>query len=139
MQNGYRYELTAPAGRNFDQMFRPDLTPKQMLELGVFCGKYLTDCQKEFPASWFRRAKLSLSVRDCALNYFGVDASQPLSVWRKKGWIYPNDPRGWEAYGGSSPLTMIDRSLHAPHEDAQLLPAFVAKGLNRVITFVAIF
>ena len=56
-----------------------------MLELGVFCGKDLTDCRDEFPANWFARAKLSPSGRDCSLNYFGVDASQPLSVWRRKG------------------------------------------------------
>src|SRR4051812_12274882 len=66
-----------------------------MLELGVFCGKYLTDCRDEFPASWFARAKLSPSGRDCALNYFGVDASQPLSEWRRKGWVHSDDPRGW--------------------------------------------
>src|SRR5690348_18288755 len=94
MQSGYRYRLMAPSGGNFDPAFRPDLTPKQMLELGVFCGKYLTDCRDEFPASWFARAKLSRSVRDCSLNYFGVNASQPLSVWRSKGWIHPEDPRG---------------------------------------------
>ena len=95
MQQGYRYVLSAPAGRDFDSEFWPDLTPKQMLELGVFSGKYLTDCRDEFPASWFARAKLSPSGRDCSLNYFGVDASQPLSEWRKKGWIHPDDPRGW--------------------------------------------
>jgi len=95
MQQGYCYEVSAPAGRAFDRQFRPDLTPKQMLELGVFCGKYLTDCRDEFPASWFARAKLSLSGRDCSLNYFGVDASQPLSEWLRKGWIHPDDPRGW--------------------------------------------
>jgi hypothetical protein len=50
MQQGYRYELSAPAGRDFDPQFRPDLTPDQMLELGVFCGKYLTDCRDEYPA-----------------------------------------------------------------------------------------
>src|SRR5690242_2164002 len=80
MQDGYRYTLSAPAGRQFDPEFRPDLTPKEMLALGVFCGKYLTDCRKEFPKSWFVRAKLSPKRRDCSLNYFGVDASQPLSV-----------------------------------------------------------
>ena len=95
MQQGYRYVLSAPIGRDFESQFRPDLTPKQMLELGVFCGKYLTDCRDEFPASWFARAKLSPSGRDCFLNYFGVDASQPLSEWRRKGWIHPDDPRGW--------------------------------------------
>ena len=95
MQRGYRYVRTAPVGRNFDPEFRPQLTPAQMLSLGVFCGKYLGDCRTEFPASWFKRAKLAQHRRDCSLNYFGVDASQPLSVWREKGWIHPDDPRGW--------------------------------------------
>ena len=95
MQRGYRYELTAPIGRDFDPEFAPELTPRQMLELGVFGGKYLTDTRDEFPAGWFRRAKLSPQHRDPRLNFFGVDASQPLSVWRAKGWIHPDDPRGW--------------------------------------------
>jgi hypothetical protein len=95
MQRGYRYVLTQPTGRNFDPEFRPELSPKLMLELGIFCGKYMTDCRKEFPISWFKHAKLSSSGRNCKLNFFGVDASQPLSVWRKKGWIHPDDPRGW--------------------------------------------
>jgi hypothetical protein len=95
MQRGYRYLLTEPAGRNFDPEFCPQLTPKQMLALGVFGGKYMTDCRKEFPKSWFTGARLSPSQPDGSLNYFGVAASQPLSVWRKKGWIYPDDPRGW--------------------------------------------
>jgi hypothetical protein len=32
---------------------------------------------------------------DKSLNYFGVDASQPLAEWKRKGWIHPDDPRGW--------------------------------------------
>jgi hypothetical protein len=95
MQQGYRYELREPTGRNFDAAFRPELTPAEMLRLGVFGGKYLTDCRDEFPATWFARAKLSPKGRDPALNFFAVDASQPLSVWRAKGWIHPDDPRGW--------------------------------------------
>src|SRR5262249_6099096 len=95
MQKSYRYLRTAPAGRNFDPQFRPELTPQQMLRLGVFGGKYMTDTRKEFPKSWFSRAKLSPRRHDRSLNFFGVDASQPLSVWRKKGWIHPDDPRGW--------------------------------------------
>jgi hypothetical protein len=95
MQRGYRYELAAPPGRNFDPEFRPELTPREMLALGVFCGKYMTDTRDEFPARWFAGARLAAHGRDCALNYFGVDASQPLSVWRERGWIHPDDPRGW--------------------------------------------
>jgi hypothetical protein len=95
MQQDYQYTLSEPSGRNFDPEFKPELTPKQMLELGVFGGKYLTDCTGEFPKSWFSSAKLSPERRDIALNYFGVGASQPLKVWRSKGWIHPDDPRGW--------------------------------------------
>lgn len=95
MQQDYRYFLSAPTGGNFAPDFQPELTPRQMLELGVFCGKYLTDCQGEFPPSWFARAKLSPRRRNCSLNYFGVNASQPLATWRNNGWIHPDDPRGW--------------------------------------------
>jgi hypothetical protein len=95
MQKGYVYWRTKPMGKEFRAGFKPDLTPKQMLELGVFGGKYMNDCKREFPASWFKKAKLSPERRDPSLNYFGVNASQPLSVWKKKGWIYEEDPRGW--------------------------------------------
>ncbi len=95
MQKNYSYYLSQPMGKNFDPNFKPELTPKQMLELGVFAGKYMTDCQKEFPSSWFKNAKLSPKKRNPAINYFGVDAGLPLSYWRKKGWIYHEDPRGW--------------------------------------------
>jgi hypothetical protein len=95
MQRGYEYTLTAPVGRRFHPDFRPDLTPREMLSLGVFGGKYLTDCRAEFPASWYANAKLCHERHDPALNFFGVNASQPLAVWRKKGWIYREDPRGW--------------------------------------------
>ena len=95
MQQGYVYDLSEAEGQNFHPTFKPELTPKQMLELGVFGGKYLTDCQKEFPKNWFVDAKLSPDKKDINLNYFSVDASQPLSVWVSKGWIHEQDPRGW--------------------------------------------
>ncbi len=95
MQQGYRYALTEPEGANFDPRFTPDLTPSEMLRLGVFGGKYLTDCRAEFPRAWFTGARLSPDGRDPSINCFGVDASQPLSVWRANGWIHEDDPRGW--------------------------------------------
>ncbi len=95
MQQGYSYELTEPEGRNFDPDFAPELTPSEMLSLGVFGGKYMTDCRDEFPKIWFRNARLSPTTHDPTLNFFGVNASLPLSVWRKNGWIYHEDPRGW--------------------------------------------
>ena len=95
MQTGYVYFLTEPMGKNFHPGFRPELTPKEMLSLGVFGGKYMTDCTAEFPVDWFSKAKLCSERHDPKLNCFGVNASQPLSVWRKNGWIYQEDPRGW--------------------------------------------
>jgi len=95
MQQGFVYHLTEPIGQDFHPNFRPELTPKEMLELGVFGGKYMTDCKAEFPADWFEYAKLCSEWHDPTLNYFGVNASQSLSVWRAKGWIYHEDPRGW--------------------------------------------
>ncbi len=95
MQTGYAYYLTEPVGKNFHPDFEPHLTPKEMLQLGVFGGKYMTDTKDEFPDDWFKNAKLSPEKKDPSLNYFGVDASMPLSHWRKKGWIYKEDPRGW--------------------------------------------
>ena len=73
-----------------------------MLRLGVFGGKYMTDCRHEFPARWFKGAKLAPRRRDPSLNFFGVDASQPLSVWRAKGWIHSDDPAA-----GSSGIAAI--------------------------------
>jgi hypothetical protein len=95
MQQGYVYFLTEPAGKNFHPEFEPELTPAEMLELGVFGGRYMTDCTAEFPKAWFKKAKLCAERHNPKLNLFGVNASQPLSVWREKGWIYKEDPRGW--------------------------------------------
>ncbi len=98
MQQNYSYELTAAFGADFDPEFKPELSPQEMLELGVFGGRYLGDCRDEFPSSWFESAKLYQGEEargDAALNFFGVHASQPLSVWQAKGWIHPQDPRGW--------------------------------------------
>jgi len=94
MEKGYYY-LSEPIGENFDKSFNPELTPKQMLELGVFGGKYITDCTDEFPLDWFENAKLSPLKKDISLNYFKVDASLSLKEWQLKGWIHPSDPRGW--------------------------------------------
>jgi len=95
MQTGYVYLLSELPGENFDAAFHPELSPKQMLHLGVFGGRYMTDCKEEFPEDWFREAKLCSERHDASLNFFGVNASQPLAYWREKGWIHEDDPRGW--------------------------------------------
>jgi hypothetical protein len=95
MQTGYVYYLMEPAGENFHPNFKPELTPAEMLALGVFGGKYMTDCAGEFPKEWFRRAKLCREFHDPELNFFEINASKPLSYWQAKGWIHADDPRGW--------------------------------------------
>lgn len=129
MQKGYRYVLTEPVGKNFDPEFKPDLTPKQMLELGVFGGVYMRDCTKEFPKDWFEKAKLApknIAKSVASLNFFGLNASQPLSVWRKKGWIYKDDPRGWMQW-----YCRYFMGRRIPEEDARQIKRW--KAINRHI------
>lgn len=94
-QDRYTYTLSEPMGENFADDFKPELTPKEMLGLGVFGGKYLNECRDEFPADWFENARLSDAGPDPKMNFFEVSASQPLKVWQEKGWINKDDPRGW--------------------------------------------
>lgn len=94
MQTGYTYELTEPEGQNFAPDFKPELTPPQMLELGVFEGKYLNDCRNEFPSSWFINAKTS-TQSDADINCFKLKSRLSLQEWQKRGWIIGPDVRGW--------------------------------------------
>ncbi len=95
MQSNYQYFLTEPIGKNFHKEFQPQLSPKEMLHMGIFGGKYMTDCCNEFPKSWFKADKLSAIQSNKSINFFGVQASQSLAEWRRKGWIHEDDPRGW--------------------------------------------
>ena len=95
MQSGYTYELLEAPGEGFDPDFNPQLTPEEMLRMGVFGGRYMRDCIDEFPSDWFTDAKFARDKADLSLNYFGVQASQSLAEWRRKGWLYEHDPRGW--------------------------------------------
>jgi hypothetical protein len=94
MQTGYRYTLSEPAGAHFAPDFKPHYTPQVMLEMGVFEGRYLNDCTREFPKEWFQNAKVSREP-DATLNFFGVKSRQSLGVWGQRGWILDPDPRGW--------------------------------------------
>ncbi|MGZ8362122.1 MAG: hypothetical protein ACXWUX_16520 [Allosphingosinicella sp.] len=121
MQRGYAYDLVAPEGEDFDPEFTPDLTPAEMLALGVFGGKYMSDCRAEFPLEWFTGAKLAAGRRDAALNYFGVLAGQPLAEWRRRGWIRPDDPRGWFQW-----YCRYHRGRRVPDEDARQISRWKA-------------
>jgi hypothetical protein len=81
---------------SFDSLFKPDLTPKQMLKLGVFGGHYFEVQTKDISKEIMKLANISkTNKKDPKLNYFKINASQPLSVWQKKGWINKVDPNGW--------------------------------------------
>ena len=76
------------------KIFKPDLSPKKMLELGVFGGSYFEGKVKEYPKSWFLKAKLSKNF-DTKQNYFKVRAGLSREFWIEKGWIFKEDPLGW--------------------------------------------
>ena len=103
MQQNYSYTLTARYGKDFHEDFKPALAPEEMLFLGIFEGKYLNDCYKEFPQEWFLGAlasrKLSPVKPNPALNCFGVKSRQSLKIWKKNGWVKlapgDKDIRGW--------------------------------------------
>jgi hypothetical protein len=94
MQQGYAYEIVSAPGAGFEDGFEPHLSPAEMLKMGVFEGKYCNDCRTELPEEWFVGARVA-EHPDPKLNYFEVKSRQPLSVWREKGWIIGDDPRGW--------------------------------------------
>ena len=77
------------------KIFKPQLTPKKMLELGVFGGSYFTDGNtREFPKDWFKKAKLSEKF-DVELNRFKIISGLSREEWINKGWIFKEDPLGW--------------------------------------------
>ena len=98
-----------------DTRFKPYFTPREMLELGVFEGKYLNDDMDEYPKSWFTTAYKNGKIRpnqspDPSVNLFGVKSRLSLKEWKKYGWVpsrytskrYPilstknnPDPKGW--------------------------------------------
>ena len=79
---------------NFYKLFKPQLSPKKMLALGVFGGFYFGEKIKEYPKSWFAKAKLSKNF-DVKQNYFKVRAGLSRKYWINKGWIFKEDPLGW--------------------------------------------
>lgn len=99
-QKNYRYYRTEPVGKNFDPTFKPQLTPPEMLRLGIFGGAYFDGVDglvpSDVPKAWFKGVALSPTGKKIpALNFFKLNASQPLKVWQQKGWIYKDDPHGW--------------------------------------------
>lgn len=126
-QTGYTYELTSPVGKDFDPTFTPDLTPEQMLQLGIFGGDYFNQPPEEFPLSWFKGVPLSPHGANKELNFFKVNASQPLSEWERKGWINPEDPKGWFLW-----YCRYHMGRRIPEEDARQIKRW--KAIKRHVT-----
>ena len=79
---------------DFYKLFKPQLTPKKMMELGVFGGSYFGLNIKEYPKSWFKKAKISKSF-NVNLNRFKIKSGLSRKEWQEKGWIFKEDPLGW--------------------------------------------
>uniref|UniRef100_A0A069DM45 Putative cnidarian restricted protein n=1 Tax=Clytia hemisphaerica TaxID=252671 RepID=A0A069DM45_9CNID len=91
--------------------FRPNRTPKEILQAGAFGGGYFRpiksgvtnekykDCWKEFPEHWFEGVKPSLSIAnstyDKSRNFYKVKCGASLEEWESSGWIKAQDPYGW--------------------------------------------
>lgn len=91
MEQGYSYVLAENPGENMGEDFKPELTPAEMLEMGIFSGIYMNDCLLEFPKEWFLKAikkgKLSPCNPNPEINYFKIDSRLSLQEWQRRGWI----------------------------------------------------
>ncbi len=82
--------------KQWDPSFTPYYTPLEMLEMGVFEGKYI-NALTGLPASWYKVKRVvgPKDPPDVTLNHYGVKSRQPLSEWRKNGWLTKGSPFGW--------------------------------------------
>lgn len=95
MQTDYYYKLSHKQG-DMPANFAPIFTPGDMLRLGVFEGKYLCDCVAEYPAHMMYGARFSPAKPDpVRMNAFKAKSRNPMWLWQERGWIHPQDPRGW--------------------------------------------
>jgi len=117
MQSGYSYILSFDAGKSLKNGgmhagakisypdFKPKYSPQQMLQMGVFEGKYCNDQISEFPREWYLKDgelneyKFSPDKPDVECNYFKIKSRLSLQEWRLRKWIPcapgDNDMRGW--------------------------------------------
>lgn len=99
---------------NNSRHFMPNVTPKEMLQGGIFGGTAFRpffssvlrrslipqEEMAEFPDDWFEgiddpSTTLTSPEYQPEVNRFGVKAGQSLEDWEKAGWVRTQDPRGW--------------------------------------------
>mmetsp|Transcript_44263 Transcript_44263/g.112013 ORF Transcript_44263/g.112013 Transcript_44263/m.112013 type:complete len:268 (+) Transcript_44263:306-1109(+) len=101
MQKGYTYVRECKPGdrSSFAKGFEPAYSPQEMIEMGIFEGKYINDKVFEFPREWFeaglKAGTLSVARPMERVNFFKIKSRQPLGTWRQNGWIRGDDARGW--------------------------------------------
>lgn len=99
--------------------FRPNLTPREIFQLGAFGGGYYRNIYStvtkktysnqwsEFPDSWWKgldkKTYLASQTYNKNINRYGVNCGAKLDkndtfglqFWEHKGWIEAQDPYGW--------------------------------------------
>ena len=85
--------------------FSPNLTPKEVIQLGSFGGIYFHNKEgkididyKEFPSNWFEGLadyEFKSSKYYKKVNFFKIKSGLSQEEWEKRGWINKQDPRGW--------------------------------------------
>jgi hypothetical protein len=92
--------------------FTPNLTPKEVLQMGSFGGTYFrsiyssitkhtykSDQWQEFPDDWFVglniAKQVTSSVYNVNVNTYKVPCGGDLKMWEESGWITEIDPYGW--------------------------------------------
>ena len=92
--------------------FTPNLTPKEVLQMGSFGGtyfrpiyssvtkqKYGKEVWEELPKEWLEglnvRTMVSSSLYDASRNKYKVKCGASLEEWENSGWMHRQDPYGW--------------------------------------------
>jgi len=92
--------------------FKPNLTPKEIFELGSFGGTYwrpikskffkntLRNRHKRYPRYWWNKLPddwlfTPYKEYDKSINKYGVKVGTTLKFWESKGWINKSHPYGW--------------------------------------------
>ena len=65
---------------DYYDIFKPELTPKRMMELGVFGGSYFGLNVKEYPKIWFKNVKISKTFDVCLFLHPKSPFSQFFSI-----------------------------------------------------------
>ena len=92
--------------------FKPNLSPREMFELGSFGGtywrpiyskvtkKYYTDQHLKYPRIWWENIPSSWLITDWNnydknINKYKVKVGTTLEFWEEKNWITNYHPYGW--------------------------------------------